>query len=496
MKPRLLLTSLGVILLLASACGGASPGPSPKVIAPVGTPLSADEYSFAISDDPPAEREPGFDLVGPVWDVRGPALPGDQPLTIELPAPDSLPPGVDPLQLKIASFRSAVGDGIAGWVIASDVEHDEPRRVLSTRAGDVGLFAAAAPNDYWTTAMSRDGNYLVHYVSDPEIERAADREYVDRLLVELEDARRWLVDNGYPEPRDTFGGAQPVYLVPLIGGPGLTEPSNLGSVIKLDTQLHRSPDAIAGAVTHELFHLSQQRAMFDLQRGGTWIREATAEYVAVQRLGVSGARPHIDTSCSNYMRSLVDTRGINEYHNWTFVAYLEHVEPGFVRRFFESAGGSGDGVDVLREIAPAPLSEIMARYAGSYRLLQDYLPGGEVSCPAPESVDVQSLDGRELRLPALAGMAMVADLSTRREIVLTIEADGDPDVILWGFTAGSHEPIRPSGTGPLGRLEYDLDCAVSRSDGAIARPDRIAVLIGAGEQPARIDVSVGAGNEC
>lgn len=198
------------------------------------------------------------------------------------------------------------------------------------------------------------------------------------------------------------GDPQPVYLVPLIGGPGLTEPSNLGSVMKLDNQLYRSPDAVPGAVTHELFHLSQRRAMFDPRREGTWIREATAEYVAVQRLGISGARPHIDTSCGNYARSVLDTRGINEYHNWTFVAFLEQLQPGFVGRFFESADGSGDGVGTLRELAGAPLNEVMAQYAGSYRLLQDYFSGGGISCPAPP-IGQRSEPGRARVLPAASG---------------------------------------------------------------------------------------------
>ena len=495
MKSRLSAVSLASAFFLASACGGASPAPDPSVLAPAAGALSPDDYSVAIADDPPPEREPGFDIVGRVWDIRGPVPPDGELLTIELPAPGNLPPGVDPSALKIASFHPAVGDGIAFWVIADDVEHDQGRAVLSTRTRGVGLFAAAVPNDYWMTMLSRDGNYRIHYVSDPESERAAEPEYVALLLDELEDARQWIVDNGYPEPQDTFGGPQPVYLVPLIGGPGLTEPSNLGSVMKLDNQLYRSPDAIPGAVTHELFHLSQRRAMFDPQREGTWIREATAEYVAVQRLGISGARPHIDTSCANYMRSVLDTRGINEYHNWTFVAFLEHIQPGFVRQFFESADGSGDGVGKLRELAGAPLNQIMAHYAGSYRLLQDYFSGGVISCPAPPSVEVQSLDGRVFDVPPLAGLVVLADLETPRRVKLTIESAGGPAVIVWRLLGGVQEQLQPAETGLPGRLVYNLDCPASGSDGATPL-NRIALLFGAGEQPAEIGVSAELGEQC
>ncbi len=496
MKPRLFVMLLPAILFVAWACGFASAGPKPSVMVPGDSAFIADQYSFAIADDPPPEREPGFDIVGPVWDIRGPAPPGGEPLTIELPAPDELPAGVDPSQLKIASFHPAVGDGIAFWVMAYEVEIDEQRGVLSTRTSGVGLFAVAAPNDYWTTATSRDGNYRVHYVSDPESEIAAETGYVARLLDELEDARQWLVDNGYPEPKDTFGGPQPVYLVPLIGGPGLTEPSNLGSVMKLDNRLFRSPDAVPGAVTHELFHLSQRRAMFDLQREGTWIKEATAEYVSVQRLGISGARPHIDTSCGNYMRSVLDTRGINEYHNWTFVAFLEHLQPGFVRRFFESTDGSGDGVDTLRELAAVPLNQLMAQYVGSYRLLQDYFSGSEISCPAPASVDVQSLDGRAYHVPPLAGLVVLADLETSRKVMLTIEIAGGPEVVLWGLFDDVHDQLQPSKTGPLGQLVYDLGCPAARAGRVTTPLTRIAVLVGAGEEPAEIEMSAEAAEEC
>ena len=483
------------LAILFAACGGGSRAPDPSALAPAGSAISPDDYSFTVVDDPPAEGEPGFDIVGPVWEMRGPGPPDGELLTIELPAPGNLPPDVDHSELKIASFHPAVGDGAAFWVMADDVEHDQRRAVLSTQTGGVGLFAVAVANGYWTTTLSRDGNYRIHYVSDVASDRAAAPEYVALLRDELEDARRWMVDNGYREPKDTFGGPQPVYLVPLIGGPGLTEPSNLGSVMKLDNQLYRSPDAVPGAVTHELFHLSQRQARFNPQQEGTWIREATAEYVTVQRLGISGARPHIDTSCGNYARSVLDTRGINEYHNWTFVAFLEHLQPGFVKRFFQAAGGSGDGVGTLRELAGAPLNEIMARYAGSYRLLQDYFSGGGISCPAPPSVDVERLDGRAYYVPPLAGLVVLADLETPRRVNLTIDPSGGAEVILWGFFGDVREQLQPTGTGAQGRLVYELDCTGSGSAGA-APLSRIALLFGSGEEAAEIGLAVELGDLC
>ena len=495
-RHRIRFLYLGTSLaILFAACGGDSSDTLPSVLLPADTARSPDDYSVAIADEPPPESEPGFDIIGPVWDIRGPGPPDGELLTIELPAPGDLPPDVDPTELKIASFHPAFGDGTAFWVIADDVEHDQQRAVLSTQTGGVGLFAIAVPNGYWTTTLSRDGNYRIHYVSDPASDRAAEPEYVALLRDELEDARRWMVDNGYREPKDTFGGPQPVYLVPLIGGPGLTEPSNLGSVMKLDNQLHRTPGAVPGAVTHELFHLSQRRARFDPQREGTWIREATAEYVAVQRLGISGARPHIDTSCGNYARSVLDTRGINEYQNWTFVAFLEHLHAGFVRRFFESAGGPGDGVGTLRELAGSPLNEVMAQYAGSYRLLQDYFSGGGISCPAPVSVEVQALDGRSYHMPPLAGLVVLADMGTPRRVKLAIEPSGGAEVILWGFFGGVREQLQPTDTGTPGRLVYDLDCAATRTD--TANPlVRIALLLGTGEEAAEVELSVEVGEAC
>jgi hypothetical protein len=93
--------------------------------------------------------------------------------------------------------------------MADDVEHDQRPAVLSTRTRGVGLFAVAVPNGYWTTTLSRDGNYRIHYVSDAASDRAAEPEYVALLRDELEDARRRMVDNGYREPKDTFGGKSP-----------------------------------------------------------------------------------------------------------------------------------------------------------------------------------------------------------------------------------------------------------------------------------------------
>lgn len=495
-RRRIWTLSLGALLAIVSAaCGGGSAIPSPSLLPAIGSALAPQDYSITIADDPPPEREPAFDIMGPVWDIRGPAPPDGELLTIELPAPRDLPADVDPARLKIASFHPAAGDGRAYWVIAEDVEHDQQRGTLSTQTSGVGLFATAAPDDSWTATLSRDGNYRIHYVPDPESERAAAPGYVALLRDELEDARRWLVDSGYPEPRDTLGGPQPVYLLPIIGGPGLIEPSHLGSVLKLDIQLYRSPDAVPGAVTHELFHLSQQRAMFDALPEETWIREATAEYVAVQRLGVLGARPHIDTSCDNYKRSVIDTRGINEYHNWTFVAYLEHLQPGFVRRFTESAAGSGDGVDTLRELAGLPLNRLLAEYSASYRLLRDYLPDGEVSCPAPASVELQTLDGQTYRLPPLAGLVISADLDTPRKVRLTVERAGSPEVVLWGFFGGDHHRLEPTETGPSDRLVYELDCPAAGADAA-APLGRIALVFGAGERSAELELSARLGEEC
>ncbi len=99
-----LCTSLAILF---AACGGGSRAPDPSALAPADGFLSPDDYSFTIVDDPPAGREPGFDIVGPVWDIQGPAPPDGEPLRIELPAPRGLPPDVDPSELKIASFHPA-----------------------------------------------------------------------------------------------------------------------------------------------------------------------------------------------------------------------------------------------------------------------------------------------------------------------------------------------------------------------------------------------------
>ncbi len=229
---------------------------------------------------------------------------------------------------------------------------------------------------------------------------------------------------------------------------------------------------------------------------GTWITEATAEYVAVQRLGISGARPHIDTSCDNYMRSAVDTRGINEYHNWTFVDYLEHLRPGFVRQFFESAEGSGDGVTTLRELAGIPLNQVFANYAGSYRLQQDFLPGGNTSCPAPASVQVQALDARAFRVPPMAGLVVSADVEASIEVTLTIEHTGDPEVVLWGFLGGGYEQLQLTDTGLLGRLTYNLGCDVVQMDDELTLTSHVALVIGTGQEPTEIEVSVELGEPC
>jgi hypothetical protein len=53
--------------------------------------------------------------------------------------------------------------------------------VLSTQTSGVGLIAAAVPNGHWTTTLSRDGNYRIHYVSDPASDGAAEPEYVALL---------------------------------------------------------------------------------------------------------------------------------------------------------------------------------------------------------------------------------------------------------------------------------------------------------------------------
>ncbi len=187
------------------------------------------------------------------------------------------------------------------------------------------------------------------------------------------------------------------------------------------------------------------------------------------------------------MRSVVDTRGINEYHNWTFVAFLEHLQPSFVKRFFESADGSGDGVDTLRELSGAPLNEIIAQYAGSYRLLQDYFSGGGISCPAPPSIDVKSLDGRAYYVPPLAGLVVLADLKTPRRVNLTIDPSEGAEVILWGFFGGVREQLQPTGTGTQSRLVYELDCPGSRSAGA-APLRRIALLLGTGGEAAEVEL--------
>jgi hypothetical protein len=195
------------------------------------------------------------------------------------------------------------------------------------------------------------------------------------------------------------------------------------------------------------------------------------------------------------MRSVLDTRGINEYHNWTFVAFLEHLHAGFVRQFFQVAGGSGDGVGALRELAGAPLNEIMAQYAGSYRLQQDYLLGSEISCPAPVSVEVQALDRRSYHMPPLAGLVVLADLEAPREVTLTVEPAGNPEVILWRFIDDVRQQLQPSKTGPLGRLVYHLDCAATQTDNATPL-SRIALLLGTGEEAADVELAVELGDVC
>ena len=121
-RHRIRLLYLGTSLaILFAACGGGSDAPGPSVTVPSGSALAPDSYSFAAAADAPPEREPGFDIVGPVWDLQGPVPPDGELLTIELPTPNGLPSDVDISQLKIASFQPAVGDGIPFWVMSEDV---------------------------------------------------------------------------------------------------------------------------------------------------------------------------------------------------------------------------------------------------------------------------------------------------------------------------------------------------------------------------------------
>ncbi len=121
--------------------------------------------------------------------------------------------------------------------------------------------------------------------------------------------------------------------------------------------------------------------------------------------------------------------------------------------------------------------------------------GSEISCPAPVSTEVQALDGRSYHMPPLAGLVVLADLEEPREVTLTIEHTGDPEIVLWGLLRGVYEQLQPTETGPLGRLVYDLDCAATRTDNATPL-SRIALLLGTGEEDAEVVLSVEAGEGC
>lgn len=486
-----------LLAAVLAACAGGPSAASPSVLLPAGGAIAADDVSITVAGDAPPEREPDFDLVGPVWDIEAETRTGDVLLTIELPLPGDPPADVATSQLSIATYQPAAGDNSAFWTTAEEVDVDLERGTVSTKARGFGLFAVAAPNDYWTAALSREGNFKIRYVSRPEDGEGVTPEHVSLLGDELEAARQWIVASGYPEPNDTLGGPQPVYIVPLRGGPGLVEPSRLGSALKLSDRLQRSPETIAAAVTHELFHLSQRRAMSENPSDGAWIREATAEYVAVQRLGLAGARAHIDESCENYKRSLTDTRGINEYHNWTFVAFMEGRQPGFVGRLLDSEQPSEDGLDALRELAGAPLNRLLADYAASYRLLQDFPPlKGGISCPGAQSVDLAALDGRAYHLPPLAGLVVQAEIERPSRLTLTIERSGHPEAMLWGFYGERREELEPTEAGPGARLVYQLDCEDLLAAGDSGPLERIALIFGAGEQVADIQITATPGEAC
>ncbi|MCH8993785.1 MAG: hypothetical protein IH959_02325 [Chloroflexi bacterium] len=446
-------------------------------------------YKIARSDLIPPEREPDFDIVGAVWEIIRAEPDESEPFTIDVPVPDELPSGVTPQQLVIVGYEPGAPGDSPFWLLASDVTLDEQRGVLTTQSSGSGLFAAAIPLDYWTVAASSGGSYEIYYVSDSDVPEGAAPTLIADLQAELEAARAWLLGEGYPDPVDALGQSQRVFLAPLRGGRGLVRSSNLGTVLLLSNRLDRVPDALRGVVTHELFHLSQQQALLDTAADQTWIREASAEYVAVQRLGIEGGRPHVDSSCENYKRTITDTRGINEYHNWTFVAYMEDRQPGFVQRLLQLPQDA-DVVDQLGMLAGVPLNELFARYALSYRLLRSYPLAGELSCPAPATIAVGARE-QSFQLPPLASLLLVATGPTPQRYVLTIETAGDPYVALWQRSTDGYEPLPAVEPVAPGRIVRQIDCAA-----AGAPPAAIVLAVGAGETPAEIRVSTRVEGEC
>ena len=466
-----------------AACGSGATAPNGSLLPAADHSPNAQAYAISRAQSLPPEHEPGFDIVGPGWEIAPSGLSEGEAFTIEIPVPSDLPNGMTPDQLGIAAYQPAALDGAPFWTLAGEVAYDAARSTLSIQSRGPGLFAAAVPTDYWTVARSSAGSYEIRYVAEADAPEGATATLVALLQVELEAARAWLIESGYPDPVDELGGPQRVYLRPLVGGPGLIQPSNVGTVILLSNRLEPAPEAIAAAVTHELFHLSQRRAQLDTGTATTWIREATAEYVTIQRLGLGAARPHIDTSCGNYQRGITDSRGINEYHNWTFVAFMETRAPGFVRQLLERQRG-GNPIDALRELAGAPLSELFAQYASSYRLLQSYPLAAELSCPEAAAFAVDA-GAQEYVLPPLAGLVLPIEAPDGRQLAIALETEGEPEVILWQRSGDGYEPSALPQGNDTGGAVFLLDCG-----------EAAALVFGSGEESATVRVSVQASHEC
>ena len=463
---RPILFAAAVALLLAAGCSNEPDAPSARALAGA---VELDARRVAA----PEESEPDFDIVGPAWEVAQPPASEDGVYTIEVPVPETLPAGVTPEQLSVAAYEPSTTDRASFWILAGSVEYDAGRGVLVAQARGRGVFAAAVPNGYWTVAPSADGAYEIYYSAD----EADARSLAALLQDELAATRSWVIEEGYDEPVDGLGQPQRVFIRALRGGRALAQPTAFGVVLLVSDRLAATPDAVAAAVTHELFHLSQGQALQDA--ANAWSLEATAEFATVRRLGVEAAKPQTDRSCANYARSVTDTRGLNEYENWTFFAYLEYRRPGSVREFLDLQS-QVDAVAALREVTETPLSELLGEYAGAYRYQQSFPLAEGLPCPALEALAVGT--ALEVVVPSLAGLVVTLDALPDRELVVTVEVSGSLYAALW---QGPDFEVLEADAG--GRIDYTIECGAG---------DRVALVFGAGVEPADLRVSAATGEAC
>jgi hypothetical protein len=472
LAPAILLTLLAV---LSIACAG-DHEPSPVRVVPAAG--GSESYAVRSVALVPPENEPDFDVLGPAWSVEPRLTGATGGYTLEIPVPDRIPDGYEPQQLSIAAREPPAPGRAAFWILAPSVDYDAERGVLTTVARGPGTFAVAVPGPYWSVAPSTRGNYAIHYVAED-----ATRELVLQLAEELEAATSWFASNGYSIPED-----EPwrVFVRPLRGGRGVVMQTVFGGVLLLSDQLARSPTRVASVVTHELFHLAQPPALLD-DEAAAWIREATAEFVAVQRLGVDVAAPRTDASCANYSRSITDTRGLNEYQNWTFVAFLEDRSPGFVQRLLANPERLRS-VEALGDIAGPSASQLLVEYAEAYRLSQSYPLVSDISCP---TLDVTGGETDQYVLPPLAALLLPLDVGDARRVhvSLTLDAGSAAVKLLRRDQDGYAELVENRRLGEP--LQFTSGCTPAQP------PLRGVVLVlGSGAEGARIDATIELSNEC